>query len=97
VVASWVVLVPADAVGAAGVPVKVGLAIGAYVDAAVAEVRYGDRRDVNPAPLTVPLADSVVNDPVLPLIGLFVMPSANVKTPVLFETLKGLSTSVPDT
>jgi hypothetical protein len=35
VVASWVVLVPAVAVGAAGVPVNVGLASGALVASAV--------------------------------------------------------------
>lgn len=39
VVASCVVLVPAAALGAAGTPVKVGLASGAYVLAAVADSR----------------------------------------------------------
>ena len=40
VVASWVVLVPGAAVGAAGTPVNVGEASGAYVEAAVAMVKY---------------------------------------------------------
>lgn len=49
--------------------VMVGDAWAAYVDAAVAEVRYGESSVVKPAPLTVPLAASVVNEPELPLIG----------------------------
>ena len=40
VVAICVVFVPAVAVGAVGAPVRDGLAIGAYVDAAVAIVKY---------------------------------------------------------
>lgn len=54
VVANWVVLVPAPAVGAAGVPVKVGEARGAYIEAAVAVVRYPEI-EAPPGIVTVPV------------------------------------------
>ena len=50
VVATWVVVVLADAVGAAGVPVSVGLAVFALVATAVAIAVYSSSISV---PLTV--------------------------------------------
>jgi hypothetical protein len=44
--AAWVVLVPATAVGTSGVPVNVGLDSGAYVDEAVAVVKYEDMPEI---------------------------------------------------
>ena len=55
VLAICVVLVPAVAVGTAGVPVNVGEARSAY----------GVSKFVNPAPLTVPVADRFVADTAL--------------------------------
>jgi hypothetical protein len=64
--------------------------------AAVPPIAGGDARYVlNPVPLTVLLADSVVNEPVLPLMGLLVMPSDIVTAPVEFEITIGVSTEVP--
>ncbi|WP_233854136.1 hypothetical protein [Paraburkholderia sp. HD33-4] len=66
--------------------------------AAVPPIAGGDARYVlKPEPLTVLLAASVVNDPVLPLIGVPVTPSSIVTIPVLFATEIGLSVNVPAT
>jgi hypothetical protein len=66
------------------------------VPGAVPPIAGGDARYVlNPVPLTVLLAASVVNEPVLPLMGLFVMPSTIVTTPVERVITNGLSMLAP--
>jgi hypothetical protein len=66
------------------------------VPGAVPPIAGGDARYVlNPVPLTVLLAESVVNEPVLPLMGLFAIPSTIVTTPVERVITNGLSMLAP--